>query len=217
MIPSYTVVEGNIGAGKTSLTQRLAKDWTAQLTLERFAENPFLASFYEDPNRFALSAELFFMAERHQQLQQTRLDADAEPIVADYLFHKTLLFAQKNLEGEEWALFERLFHALDATFPAPELLVYLHRPVDQLLHNIAQRGRSYERHITPEYLVQLDDAYARYFEAQQDQLSIVVLELEDLDFIEDPLHYERIRHLLEQPYAKGYHRFHVHEIRQTSV
>lgn len=215
MIRSYTVVEGNIGAGKTSLTQRLAADWKAELVLERFADNPFLASFYEDPQRFALSVELFFMAERHQHLQRTHLDAD--PIVADYLFHKTLLFAQKNLEGSEWALFERLFHALDATFPAPELLVYLHRPVDQLLHNIAQRGRSYERHITADYLLQLDDAYSHYFEQQQGQVPIVVLELEDLNFIEEPLHYERIRYLLQQPYAKGQHRLSADEIRTAPV
>ncbi len=96
-------------------------------------------------------------------------------------------------------------------------MVYLHRPVEQLLQNIAQRGRSYERHITAAYLNQLDDAYARYFEQSKDQNTIVVLELEDLNFIEEPLHYERIRYLLEQPYIKGYHRLSVDQIRQAPV
>ena len=211
-LPSYTVVEGNIGAGKTSLTQQLAKDWEAQLVLERFADNPFLPSFYTTPERYALPVELFFMSERHEQLQRSRSDTNSFPMVADYLFHKTLLFAQKNLKGEERALFERLFYALDATFPAPDLLVYLHRPIDQLLQNIKHRGRPYEQQISADYLQQLEEAYSQYFAAHQDQLTVLVLELEDLDFLAEPNHYQRLRYLLEQPYAQGYHRRSVQDI-----
>lgn len=214
---SYTVIEGNIGAGKTSLCKRLAEDWAAELVLERFADNPFLASFYDAPERYALPVELFFMSERHEQLQRSRSSEIRQPVVADYLFHKTLLFAQKNLHGAELALFKRLFHALDATFPAPDVLVYLHRPVEQLLYNIAQRGRPYERNITADYLQQLDDAYQQYFEQQQQQQAILILEIEDMNFMTAPQHYERLRSLIQQSYAKGCHRLGVSDILNVSI
>ena len=202
----YIAVEGNIGAGKTTLSKRLAENLDAKLILEEFSDNPFLPFFYENPERYAFSVELFFMTERHKQLQADlgQQDLFQEHIVADYYFFKTLLFAKNNLSEEEYRLFQRLFHILNSNFPPPDLLIYLHRPVEQLLHNIEKRGRSFEKEISPDYLQSIQIAYLEFFK-HHPGFPILILELGAMDFVAQPEHFGDIKELLSKNYAPGVH------------
>jgi deoxyadenosine/deoxycytidine kinase len=205
MLPyAFIAVEGNIGAGKTTLCHLLAEQYGCSLVLEQFTDNPFLPFFYEQPERYAFPVELFFMTERHKQL----LEHFAQPdlfrsfTVADYFFLKTLLFAKNNLSGEEFRLFQRLFSVLNATFPKPDLLLYLHRPVSVLQQQIQHRGRDMERLITDDYLEGLQHAYLDFFK-QETEIPIVVLDLHDANFIQDASILEGIVTVLKQEYRPG--------------
>ena len=203
----FLIIEGNIGAGKTTLSQMLAEDFGFKLLLEEFTDNPFLPHFYQNPDRYAFPVELFFMTERHKQLQQELAQRDLfqEGIVADYIFFKTLLFARNNLNTEEYRLFQRLFNILNAAFPKPDLLVYLHRSVDRLMDNIRKRGRSFEQEIEPSYLHQIQQSYFEFFRSNE-QLPILVIDIEDLDFLNNPDDYQKILDLINRPYRPGLHR-----------
>lgn len=200
----FIAIEGNIGAGKTTLCHLLAERFGCALVLEQFTDNPFLPFFYENPERYAFPVELFFMTERHKQL----LEHFAQPdlfrsfTVADYFFVKTLLFAKNNLSEEEFRLFNRLFLVLNSTFPKPDLLLYLHRPVDVLLQQIQRRGRDMERLITGEYLEELQNAYLEYFK-RETETPVVVLELDDADFLRDGTVFEAITGLLNRSFEPG--------------
>jgi len=204
---NFIVIEGNIGAGKTTLSRMLAEEYGYRLLLEEFADNPFLPHFYQNQDRYAFPVELFFMTERHKQLQQelSQRDLFQQGIIADYIFFKTLLFARNNLNPEEYRLFQRLFNILNASFPQPDLLVYLHRSVDNLMDNIQKRGRDYEQHIRPEYLRQIQQAYFNYFRSNE-QLPILIIDLEQIDFLEERRHYEKIVDCLAREYTPGLHR-----------
>jgi deoxyguanosine kinase len=203
---AFVAIEGNIGTGKTTLCHQLAERKGCSLILEQFTDNPFLPFFYQQPERYAFPVELFFMAERHKQLQShfARPQLFAEQTVADYFFVKTLLFAKNNLSDEEFRLFQRLFGVLNATFPKPDVLLYLHRPVEVLLHQIAKRGRDMERNISPEYLTEIQDAYLDYFRTETDT-PVVVLDLGEADFQRDAVVFERICQLLDEPHPLGLH------------
>jgi deoxyadenosine/deoxycytidine kinase len=203
----FLVVEGNIGAGKTSLCQMLARDWNARLILEEFSDNPFLPLFYAQPDRYAFPVELFFMTERHKQLQALLLEQDLfqQYTVSDYVFSKTLLFAGENLQGEELRLFQRLFETLNASFPKPDLLLYLHRDVHHLSANIRKRNRSYEQDLQEAYLLRIQEAYFRFFRHRPD-LPIVLADLGDADFLEDPSVYAWLQSLLDRQWAPGFWR-----------
>lgn len=185
----------------------LAEEYNCRLILERFADNPFLPYFYESPERYAFPVELFFMTERHKQLQEelTQGSLFQQCVIADYFFLKTLLFAKNNLQEEEYRLFQRLFHLLNASFPKPDLLVYLHRPVSDLLQNILRRGRIFEQDISASYLSQIQQTYFDFFQSES-ALPIVILELEQVDFQSDKSQYEQILHHLHQSYTPGIHR-----------
>jgi len=185
----------------------IAEDFGGRLVLEQFADNPFLPFFYENPERYAFTVELFFMTERHKQLQQELAQQSLfeEFIIADYFFLKTLLFAKNNLPAEEYRLFQRLFHILNASFPKPELLVYLHRPVSSLLQNIAKRGRPYEQDITAEYLQRIQDNYFEFFRMEQ-SVPVLILEMEDVDFKNNPEQYRQLISLLQKQYSTGIQR-----------
>jgi deoxyadenosine/deoxycytidine kinase len=202
----YIVVEGNIGAGKTTLCQMLSDDLGSRLILEKFADNPFLSSFYENPERFAFQVELFFMAERHKHLQEelSQTDIFQELVIADYFFLKTLLFAQKNLTDEEFRLFQSLFQVLNASFAKPDVIFYLHRPVDVLLKNIAKRGREYEKSIKEDYLVNIQSAYMDYFKIQT-ALPVVIVNMNDINYDENMDNYNKIKHLLATKFEAGTH------------
>jgi deoxyadenosine/deoxycytidine kinase len=202
----YIAIEGNIGAGKTTLCKMLEQDYNCQLILEQFADNPFLPYFYEQPERYAFPVELFFMTERHKQLQEklSQKSLFEDFIVADYFFLKTLLFAKNNLNEEENRLFQRLFHILNTTFPKPELLVYIHRSVDNLLKNIKSRGRSYEQDIKPEYLLEIQTTYFEYFRTER-RLPILIIDVDEINFLDSQEHYKMILDALNQTYAPGIH------------
>ena len=202
----FIVVEGNIGAGKTTLSSMLAEDFGKRLILEQFSDNPFLPFFYENPDRYAFPVELFFMTERHKQLQEelSQTQLFEEGIVADYYFLKTLLFAKNNLKPEEYRLFQRLFNILNKSFPKPDLMLYLHRPVEGLLNNIRKRGRGFEQKMDPAYLTQIQQAYFDYFKTST-EVPVVILDVEEVDFVHSPEHYELIINLLFDQYEPGLH------------
>src|SRR5688572_1021458 len=150
----YITIEGNIGAGKTTLAHMLSKHYNARLILEEFADNPFLPKFYENPKQFAFPLELFFMAERYKQLKDLLHTQDMfnSITISDYLFTKCLLFAKVNLPADEFRLYQSLFDIIHQQLIQPELLIYLHSPVARLQQNIRKRNRSYEQQIADDYL-----------------------------------------------------------------
>ena len=182
-LPPIVAVEGNIGAGKTTLARLLAERFDRRLILETFSDNPFLPLFYEDPERYAFSVEVFFMAERHKQLRSELAQSGlfTQGTVVDYVFVKTLLFARNSLSEQEFTLFSRLFTAMGTQFPRPGLIVYLHRPVDVLLSLIARRGRTFEQDIKAEYLQSVEHTYLEYLRALKGT-PVLLLELGDGDF-----------------------------------
>ena len=200
----YITVEGNIGAGKTSLAIMLSRDFNGKLILEQFADNPFLPQFYKNPKQYAFPLELFFLAERYQQLK----DEASSPglfdsvIITDYLFAKSHLFAAINLDEEEWKLFKRLSFIMQSSLPDPELIIYLHTPVEKLMKNIAKRGRSYESDITASYLQRIQNAYFDFFKTQK-HLRILVIDSSELDFVNDQKDYQKITGLLHINHAAG--------------
>ena len=195
----YIAIEGNIGAGKTSLAQLLADDLHAHLRLEPFEQNPFLPHYYNAPERYALPTELFFLVARYEQLAH---NAATKPhsthTIADYIFIKTLLFAGNSLSGDERALFERTYNALAAGLPPPDLLVYLHRPTHILLQQIKKRGRDYETHITPQYLDAIEQTYRHHFANLPTEQPSLWLDLADTDFLDDPHAYQHLRERILQ-------------------
>lgn len=204
---NYISIEGNIGTGKTSFCKAMQQTENCKLILETFNENPFLPLFYEDPQRYAFTVELFFMTERHKQLQNHLLNQDLfyDFTIADYYFTKTLLFARNNLEEEEFRLFQKLYKVLNQTFPQPDLLVYFHRNVDILMENIKRRNRDFEKNITKEYLVQIQNSYFEYF---RNILSfpVVILDLGDIDFVNNPKAFDEVRSILTKKHNPGVHR-----------
>lgn len=200
----FIAIEGNIGAGKTTLCQQLAEHCGCALILEQFTDNPFLPPFYEQPARYAFPVELFFMTERHKQLLEHFATPDLfrSLTVADYFFVKTLLFAKNNLNEEEFRLFQRLFGVLNATFPKPDLLVYLHRPIPVLLQQIRKRGREIEQQIAPAYLEEIQNAYFDYLKTET-ETPVIVLDLDGANFQNNPAVFQQIVQLLQQKHPAG--------------
>jgi len=200
----FITIEGNIGTGKTTVCKLLSKDYNLKLVLESFADNPFLPFFYENGERYAFPVELFFMTERHKQLQENVLQSDLfqDTVLADYFFLKTVLFAKNNLNKNEFRLFHRLFKILNDTFPKPDLLIYMHRPVDILLQNIKARNRSYEQNITSTYLVKLQNAYFDYFKFERD-IPVLILDMKDTHFTPNSNSYKQLTDLLRIKHPPG--------------
>lgn len=208
----YICIEGNIGTGKTSFSRMIQKEFKCRLILEEFSENPFLPYFYENPERFAFTVELFFMTERYKQMERNLIsqrDLFSPFTLSDYTFVKTLIFARKNLKSEEFRLFQQLFHTLQNNFPNPDLLVYLHRNVDILLQNIKKRGREYEVYITREYLYNIQDSYFDYFRNIV-SFPVLIIDIADLDFIAEKKYYDVIKSLIAKKYNPGVHRVSLH-------
>lgn len=160
----FITIEGNIGAGKTTLTNLLAKHFNAKAVLEEFADNPFLSKFYENPKQYAFPVELFFMAERYKQLKEmlSTKDMFQAVTVSDYLFTKCLLFAKVTLPEEEFRLYQKLFDIIHSQLTFPDILIYLHAPVSKLQANIKKRNRPYEQNIPDAYLFNVQEAYTNY-------------------------------------------------------
>lgn len=203
----YICIEGNIGSGKTSLVERLARDINGRQVLEQFADNPFLPLFYQNPERYAFTVELFFMTERFKQLQNLNASPDlfTDYIITDFSFIKTQLFARKNLQDEEYRLFQMLFSVLNNSFPKPDILIYLHRDIDYLLDNIKNRNRAYEQELKPEYLKKIQDSYFEYLR-NITSFPVLILDLKGIDFVSNDASYEAIKFLISKQYTPGVHR-----------
>ncbi len=204
---NYLCIEGNIGAGKTSFCKMISEEYNCKIILEEFDDNPFLPHFYNEPDRFGFTVELFFMTERHKQLQRHLLNQDLfyDFTISDYFFTKTLLFARNNLEEEEYRLFTKLYGVLNQSFPVPDLLVYFHRSTDILLQNIQRRGRAYEKNITTDYLIKVQNSYFEYFRNIV-SFPILIIDLNTLDFVENHRHYDELKYLISKSYRPGVHR-----------
>jgi len=204
---NYIAIEGNIGAGKTTLSTRLAEQFNARLILEQFEDNSFLPKFYEDPERYAFPLELSFLADRYQQLKNQLGSHDMfHPItIADYFIHKSLIFARKTLNDQEFALYSRLFAIIDNVLPKPDLLVYLYLDIGRLQQNIRNRGRSYEQNIQDDYLKKIQEGYFDYIRQQQG-LRILLIDTNQLDFVAHEGDYDKLVNLIMQDYPVGVHR-----------
>ncbi len=202
----YITIEGNIGAGKTSLVNKLVADFNATGIFEEFEDNSFLPKFYDNGPRYAFPLEMSFLASRFNQLKKRLIETDLfqQTIVSDYMFPKCLLFSKLNLDDDEYELYLKLFEIINLQLRPPELLVYLHHPVEKLQWNIANRGRLYEKNITDEYLQSITDSYLAYFKANS-QLRIVIIDCAALDFTNNNDHYENIKALLCKNYNQGIH------------
>jgi deoxyguanosine kinase len=203
----YIAIEGNIGAGKTSLASKLAEDFNGKLVLEEFADNPFLPKFYEQPDRYAFPLELSFLSERFSQLKKDLQNRDLfqSIVIADYFISKSLIFAKANLKGDELDLFMSMFKLMETNLPQPDLMIYLHTEVDQLQVNIKKRGRAYEQNISNDYLAKVQKSYFTFIR-QHKNMRVVVVDTSDVDFVNDPEHYSRMVEILRTPYKKGIHR-----------
>ena len=202
----YICVEGNIGAGKTSFCQLIKTEYNCKLILEQFADNPFLPLFYNDPQRYAFTVELFFMTERYKQLQnELTQDLFYDFTIADYTFVKTLLFARQNLKDDEYRMFQKMFNVLSQNFPNPDILVYLHRDVDMLQGNIKKRGRQYEATISDDYLTNVQNSYFEYLRNIL-QFPVLIIDINNLDFLHNPKQYQTVQDLLKKEYRTGVHR-----------
>ncbi|MFM1745549.1 MAG: hypothetical protein RLZZ630_1486 [Bacteroidota bacterium] len=200
----YLVIEGNIGAGKTSLATILSRIFNTNLVLESFAENTFLPQFYKEPERFAFPLEMSFLAERYGQIhreQQIALSA-GQKLVGDYIFEKSLLFASVNLKGDELDLFTRFFRMIEGGLKQPDLLVYLHKNSGKLLENIRKRGRPYEQEISADYLDKISHRYLNHLKTIENH-SVIIIDSDNLDFVNDPSHLRFILDVLSNETNKG--------------
>ncbi len=203
----FITIEGNIGAGKTTLAHLLARHYNARLILEEFADNPFLPKFYENPKQFAFPLELFFMAERYKQLKELihTKDLFQNITVSDYLFTKCLLFAKVNLPEEEFHLYQRLFDIIHQQLVQPDILIYLHSPVTKLQENIKKRNRSYEQSIMDEYLFNIQQTYTHYI--KQHNIKTLFIDCSNADFLGNEKHLKVITDALENDFEEGQHYF----------
>jgi len=202
---NYIVIEGNIGAGKTSLANMLAEHIDANLLLEEFADNPFLPPFYENPARYAFPLELSFLAERYQQLKDKishPKDMFKQMTVSDYLFNKSLIFASINLKDDEYLLYTKLFGIINSFLPKPDLLVYLHKEISCLQDNIKKRGRSYEQNIGNDYLERIQKGYWEFLKQQQNQ-RVLVIDTSNVDFVNNTDDFENIMNCIDNEYDIG--------------
>jgi deoxyadenosine/deoxycytidine kinase len=200
----YIIIEGNIGSGKTTLSTLLAEKLSAKLVLEEFSDNPFLPKFYADQDKYAFPLELSFLAERYHQLKEELRSYDLfkETIVSDYYFSKSLLFAKENLPSDEFDLYNKLYEIIYTTLPKPDLYIFLYSEIEQLLKNIAKRGREYEQNIQPEYLEKIQKVYISYLHQQSD-FPILIIDNTKADFKSEPHLLEKINGLLKQDWKNG--------------
>jgi deoxyadenosine/deoxycytidine kinase len=202
---NYVVIEGNIGAGKTTLATRIAEQFNARLILESFADNPFLPKFYDDPEKYSFPLELSFLASRYKQLNEELGTPDLFKTftVADYYFMKSLVFAASTLKGEEYNLYRQIFYIIYSSLPKPDIYVYLHISPERLLFNIEKRGRTYEKSITKEYLQKIQDSYFTFFR-QNPENRYLIIDANNLDFVTNKNHYKKlINTIFDVEYSNG--------------
>ena len=204
---NFIAIEGNIGAGKTSLATMISEQFNARLILEQFEENSFLPKFYKEPEKYAFPLEMSFMASRYQQLkdQLGTMDLFKSFTISDYFIVKSLIFAQKNLPVDEFKLYTSFFNIIYQQLPKPDLLVYLYVDTHRLQSNIKMRGRPYEQNIQDEYLNRIQEGYLEFIKQQQN-LRILILDTNPLDFVGYPADYQKIIKVIDKDYPIGVHR-----------
>ncbi len=183
---NFIAIEGNIGAGKTSLTNKMAHDFNAKLILERFADNPFLPKFYEEPKRYAFTLEMSFLADRYQQISDdlSQLDLFKDFIVSDYDVFKSLIFSKITLPEDEFILYRKLFHQVYKDIAKPDLYIYLYQNTSRLQENIKRRGRDYEQNIDSDYLDKINSGYLEFLKSQT-ELNVKIIDISDKDFVKN--------------------------------
>ncbi len=199
----YLVIEGNIGAGKTSLCKLLAPRLKAHLVLEQFEDNPFLPKFYADPERYNFTLELSFLAARYRQLNEEVFSAK-QAILSDYYFIKSLIFAKTTLQNDELKLYEQIFDMIYQQLPKPDLYVYLHRDTEKLLAQIKNRGRSYEQNIQGDYLNRISEHY-RQFLQEVNSYPVLFIDCNTLDYMGKAADLDKIQQTITQnTYQNGF-------------
>lgn len=203
MLYRFITIEGNIGAGKTTLATRLSEHLKARLILEGFADNPFLPKFYAQPEQYAFPLELFFMAERYKQLKEMLATRDlfAQYTVSDYLFVKSLLFAKMNLKADEFALYQKLFDIINPQLAQPDILIFLNAPVDRLQQNIKKRNRAYEQQIPDAYLHKVHEMYMQFI--RQHPVRTLVVDTTKTDFLHSDEDFNALLAALEKVHPVG--------------
>jgi len=204
---NFITIEGNIGAGKTTLAHLLSRHYNARLILEEFADNPFLPKFYDNPHQFAFPLELFFMAERFKQLKELiqQKDLFQNLTISDYLFTKCLLFAKINLPDDEFRLYQRLFDIMYQQVIQPDIILYLHSPVSKLQQNIRKRNRPYEQKIHDDYLFKIQETYTHYI--KQHNIKTIIIDASNADFLGNERHLATVIDILDKEYEEGQHYF----------
>jgi deoxyadenosine/deoxycytidine kinase len=194
---NYIVIEGNIGAGKTTLAKMLSGRYDAKLVLERYYDNPFLPKFYSSPDKYSFHLELSFLAERYVQLNKELNDMDLfQPLtISDYYFMKSLIFSRATLTEDEFKLYRQIFDIINTNIVKPDLYVYLHLNLDNLMRNIKNRGRYFEQNIQKEYLVKIQEGYMDFFRHQKD-LTIVMIDINDIDFVHKTSDFDKLTELI---------------------
>jgi deoxyadenosine/deoxycytidine kinase len=194
---NYIVIEGNIGAGKTTLATRISEQFNGHLILEHFADNPFLPKFYSEPEKYSFPLELSFLASRYKQLKEELEPRDLFKAfsIADYYFMKSLVFAASTLTGDEYNLYRQIFYIIYGSLPKPDLFIYLHVSPEKLIRNIEKRGRSYEQNITPEYLQKIQESYFSFFRQNPDN-KYLIIDVNNVDFVADESQYSRLTDII---------------------
>lgn len=202
----FIAIEGVIGAGKTTLAKLLSERNGAMLVLEQFEENPFLPKFYENRKRFAFQTQLAFLASRFKQQQRvTGRELFDEFIISDYIFEKDRIFARLNLDEDEMGLYDNIYSIMTGISAQPDLVIYLQSTVERLLENIQKRGRSYEKHITPDYLQDLSDSYNQFF-YHYNKAPLMIINATEIDFVNNPVHLSYIEEqIFDQPIRGNTH------------
>ena len=195
---NYIAIEGNIGAGKTSLAKLISNDYNAKMVLERFADNPFLPKFYEDKERYAFPLEMSFLADRYQQLTDdlAQFDLFKNFIISDYYIFKSLIFAQVTLQKEEYQLYRKMFDLMYKEITKPDLYIYLYQNTEKLLENIKKRGREYEQNIEPDYLKQIHNGYKNFIKTEK-SLNLLVIDVSEMDFVHNNDDYVKIVNIIK--------------------
>lgn len=207
---NYIAIEGTMGAGKTSLATAIANDFNGKLILEEYEpdKNPFLEKFYIKPDKYAFQVEMTFLALRFQQLKDklSNYDLFHTFTISDYYVAKSLIFSRATLQQDEYALFSRFFNIIFSNLPKPDLLVYLYLDIEHLQYNIKKRGRSYEQNITASYLENLQNGYFEFIKEQEQNMRILILDTNNMDFVANKKDYHVIIDAMNQEYSKGIHR-----------
>lgn len=206
---NFIVIEGNIGAGKTTLSKKISQEYNAKLIPEEFAENPFLPKFYKNPDKYSFPLELSFLADRFYQLNKEIRNRDLFKsfIIADYYFTKSLIFAKNTLKDDEYKLYRRIFNIIYSSLPKPDLYVYLYLDINNLIKNIRLRGRDYEKNISFEYLQNIQSGYFEYMKQHQSEFKFLVIDTNNIDFVRNSKDYEKIKDVIfGKEYKKGINR-----------